>query len=122
MLLVNRRIYSDYKLQCFLAVTADFKVSFTCCVRCFADLYVCALLVSEAIRCSGPGVKDGCKPPHRDWEPNPCPLQYQQMLLTAEPTLQSASCSFSILNSLVINFCGIKMRLFNFDSFNYIFS
>lgn len=30
---------------------------------------------------------DGCEPPRECWESNPDPLQEQQMLLMAEPTL-----------------------------------
>ena len=40
------------------------------------------------------GVTDGCELPCRCWESNPSPLQKQQVLLTAEPTLQSFTLFF----------------------------
>jgi len=39
-------------------------------------------------RCQIPGVTDSCKPLSGSWESNPGPLEEQQVLLTAEPSLQ----------------------------------
>lgn len=64
---------------------------------CSAFLYVCAPLVCtehaipENIRFSGTGVTDDCEPPYKCWEPKQGPLQKQQGLLTAEPSLQPLS-------------------------------
>jgi hypothetical protein len=35
------------------------------------------------------GIMDGCEPPYRCWGSNPCLLQEQPVLLTAEPFPQS---------------------------------
>ena len=42
----------------------------------------------EGIRSQGAGVAGGCEIPCESWEPNLGPLQEQQGLLTAEPSLQ----------------------------------
>ena len=41
----------------------------------------------EGIRSSGTTPRDGCEPPHGCWEPHSGPLQEQQVLLPAEPSL-----------------------------------
>lgn len=49
----------------------------------------------------GTRVTDSFEPPHECWEPNPGPLEAQQML-TTEPSLQSlrrTTCSLSSLSS-----------------------
>lgn len=43
----------------------------------------------EGVRSLGTGVTDDCEPPHWCWELNPGPLQEQQVLLTAESSLQT---------------------------------
>jgi hypothetical protein len=43
---------------------------------------------SEGTACLGVGVIDGCEQPCGEWEPNPGPLNEQQVLLTTEPFLQ----------------------------------
>jgi hypothetical protein len=41
-------------------------------------------------------VTDDCEPPYRCWELNPGPLQEQQVLLAAEPSLQPHSFFFKM--------------------------
>ena len=42
----------------------------------------------EGIGSPGTGVTDGCEPPCGCWEQSSCPLEEQQMVLIAEPSLQ----------------------------------
>ena len=39
------------------------------------------------IRSPETGFTDGREPPYGSWEPNPSPIQEQQVLLTAKPSL-----------------------------------
>lgn len=58
---------------------------------CIGTHYVCAWYPwrsEERTVCPGTGVLDSCEPPSRCWESNPDPLQWQQVLLTTEPSLR----------------------------------
>jgi hypothetical protein len=47
--------------------------------------YWCLWRSEDGIGSSETGVGGGCKPPCGCWEPNPGPLQEQQVFLTADP-------------------------------------
>lgn len=52
-------------------------------------LLQCLWSSEEGVQLSGNGVPNSYEPQCGFWEPNPYPLQEQQMILTAEPCLQS---------------------------------
>ena len=57
---------------------------------CVCVHHVCAwcfLVPREGVRSPGTTVTDGCKIPDECWEPNLGPVQEQQALLSAEPSL-----------------------------------
>ena len=66
---------------------------YLCVYGCFACMYVCVLCMwclwrpEEGVEPSGTGFTDGCEPPYESWELNLGPLQEQQVLLEAEPSL-----------------------------------
>lgn len=75
------------------------------CVHC-DSIPVSADRPGEGIRrLPGAGVTGGWEPPCGRWEPNTAPLQQQQLLLTAEPALQSHPVYYSsIISSRFIYF------------------
>lgn len=71
----------------------------TCCARYLLKyyfiIYVCMLIVQhvgtcylwrpeEGVTSSGSGLRGGCEPRNKCWEPKPGPLQEQLVLLIAE--------------------------------------
>lgn len=62
---------------------------------------------------------DGCEPPHGCWELNSGPLQEQQVLLTAGPSLQLPFLSL-ILCSEPVHRGNVSVCLFVFSSMSHI--
>jgi hypothetical protein len=65
------------------------------CIEVHHICVCCPENPEEGIRSPESGVTDSCEPLGGCWESNPVPLQKQQGLLTAEPSLQAG---FSALN------------------------
>lgn len=51
-------------------------------------LHVCAVSTEEGVMVPETVITGSCEPLHQCWELNPRPLQEQQVLLIAEPSLQ----------------------------------
>jgi len=69
--------------QCFLKIYDLFTFI------SFALVSSLSMCVYEDVRSSDVGVTDNCEPSSACWELNPGPLEEQQVILTAEPSLQS---------------------------------
>lgn len=53
-------------------------------------------MLEEGIGSSGTGVGDNCDLPYGCWESKLGPVEEQQLLLTAEPSLQSFNSNFKV--------------------------
>lgn len=73
---------------------------------CVYKLNVCRCpeRAEEHIRSSGTGGIGGCEPPDMALGTEPGPLQYQEALLTAEPSLQTPQNTYNISKVNHLNF------------------
>jgi len=95
---VSVRYWSGVKCPFFKV-----KINLVCTIDLLAYMYVCYMCIQCAHVCLVPReVRRGCRaswnitdssePPCGCWEPNVDPLQEQQALLAAEPSVQTLEC------------------------------
>ena len=85
----SRRAASALKLWVFSPVSMCMHVLPTCVYVHHVHIWCPCDVQKQVSGPPGTGVMNGCKLLCRFWEPNRCPLQEQQVILSAESPLQS---------------------------------